>query len=167
MVARDDREGAVSTRDRGAALIVAVGFVLMIGMIGAGLTTMITSGLGNRAALEQVRNRQYAADGAIETAVASMRTAIETAVTACGDESVSTTELNGVTIRVDVLTVCGAIRDPQGLPVVQTSGVFTACVDEGAPCADDTATLRALVGFERTDDGSVVQVVVHSWSVLR
>jgi hypothetical protein len=60
-------------RDRGAALVVAIAFVVMIGAIGAGLAGMITSSANNRVTLQLLRNREYAADGAIQQAIAEVR----------------------------------------------------------------------------------------------
>ena len=59
--------------DRGAALLLAVGFVVVIGAIAGGLAGLATSGVNNRVTLEQVRNREYAADGAIENAISQVR----------------------------------------------------------------------------------------------
>ena len=53
-------------KDSGAALLLAIGFVLMIGMISGGLIALATSSMNNRATLELLRNREYAADGAID-----------------------------------------------------------------------------------------------------
>ena len=61
--------------DRGAALILAVAFVVMFGSIGAGLAALVTSSVNNRGSLESVRDRQYAADGAIEDAIVQVRLA--------------------------------------------------------------------------------------------
>lgn len=153
--------------DRGAALVVAIGFVVMIGMIGAGLTSMITSGVGNRAQLEEVRDRQYAADGAIETEIAAMVNELPDGSVACGDTRSSTVIANGLAIRVEAFVTCGAVRGDSGAPEVQRSTVFTACVDPGGPCPAADVMVRALVGFEQASNGAVLHTSVHSWSVLR
>ena len=162
-VTRRDRPA----HDRGAALVVAIGFVVMIGMIGAGLTSMISSGVGNRARLEVVRDRQYAADGAIETEIATMVSELPGGSVACGDTRTSTVSANGLAIRVEAFVTCGAVRGDSGAPEVQRSTVFTACVDPGGPCPADDVILRALVGFDQATDGTVLHTSVHSWSVLR
>ena len=59
--------------DRGATLIIAIGFVVMIGAIAAGLSSLVVSAMGDRFILAELRDRQYAADGAIELAVAHVR----------------------------------------------------------------------------------------------
>ncbi len=153
--------------DRGAALIVAIGFVVMISMIGAGLTAMVTSEVGNRALLESVRNRQYAADGAVEQAIATLIDDLANGTAGCGLERATQTSANSVDIRVETLVTCGAITGPDGLPEAQVSGVFSACVESGRACAADDVVVRAFVGFEQDLDGAVLSTSVHSWSVLR
>jgi Tfp pilus assembly protein PilX len=154
-------------RDRGAALVVAVAFVLMIGTIMAGLTSMVTSGLDNRIALEELRDRQYAADGAVEAAIASTRAAIDRDEVRCDDVTTSTATVNGVAVRVETLVICDTAVGSTGLPITQVSSVYTACGDRGTACTEDDVILRALVGFEVGGDGAVVHVPVHSWSVSR
>lgn len=158
---------AVAERDPGAALIVAIGFVVMISMIAAGLTAMVTSGVGNRAILESVRNRQYAADGAVEEAIATLVDDLATSGVACGFERAQRTNANSIDIRVETLVTCGAVSGPDGLPEVQLSGVFSACPETGRDCAPDDVIVRAFVGFELDGDGSPLHTSVHSWSVLR
>ena len=154
-------------QDPGAALIVAIGFVVMIGMIAAGLTAMVTSGVGNRAILESVRNRQYAADGAVEEAIAALVDELATGVVGCGLERAQRTNANAIDIRVETLVTCGAVSGPDGLPEVQLSGVLSACRETGRPCAPDDVIVRAFVGFGQDTDGSPLSTSVHSWSVLR
>lgn len=156
-----------SDRDRGAALIVAIAFVLMISVIGAGLTSMITSGVGNRALLEEVRDRQYAADGAIEQAVADLAADLPRGEVRCGDTREARHDLNDMTVRVDAFVTCGAVPGTGGMPELQLSAVFSACVDPGRACPADDVVVRALVGFEQADDGALLSTSVHSWSVLR
>lgn len=158
---------ALPERDPGAALIVAIGFVVMISMIAAGLTAMVTSGIGNRAILESVRNRQYAADGAVEEAIAALVDDLATGSVACGLERAQRTNANSIDIRVETLITCGAMSGSDGLPEVQMSGVFSACPETGRPCAPDDVIVRAFVGFEQDVDGSSLSTSVHAWSVLR
>lgn len=161
---RDTRH---APHDRGAALVVAVAFVVMIGTIAAGLTAMVTSGLNTRAALQEIRDRQYAADGAVEQAIAAARSQIGLDALTCDDESASSATVNGVDIHVDRLVICDAAVGTTGLPVTQLSAVFTACTGAPAACAEEDVIVRALVGFELDADGTVVHVPVYSWSVER
>jgi hypothetical protein len=77
--------------ERGAVLIMAIGFVVMIGAIGAGLAALIISSNGTGLTIEAVRKREYAADGDIQAAVAYYRTLSPTAMntTTCGWLSVA------------------------------------------------------------------------------
>jgi hypothetical protein len=156
----------LADRDRGAALVVAIGFMVMIGAMAAGLTSMVTSGVGNRIALDEIRDRQYAADGAVEIEVAAMRSAVGAASARCGDARTSEHTINGVTVRVDARLSCVAVAAGDGLPVRQYVGAFDACEDEGRPCTDADVVVRALVGFETDAAGSNVTTSVRGWSVL-
>lgn len=147
--------------------MIAVAFVMMIGTILAALAAMVTSGVGNRAALEAVRDRQYAADGAVEQVIAATRADVDDGTVTCGDRSATIVTVDEIRIRVDRQIICGATLGGDGLPVTQLNLVATACEDTGAACADDAVVVRALVGFELGAGGTVTHVPVHSWSVNR
>ena len=55
--------------DSGAALILAIGFVLLVSAIGGALAALVISSNATGNSLERVRNRQYAADSAIQKAI--------------------------------------------------------------------------------------------------
>ena len=165
MRTRTEPSPAPAGRDRGAALPVAVGFTVMIGAMAAGLTSMVTSGIEQRVALGEIRDRQYAADGAVEQAIAELRTSIDAGHAACGDHWSTTAELNGVVILVDAETDCVATAGADLLPVRQFVGRFTACERTGVACSERTAVVRALVGFETGASGLVLDTAVRSWSV--
>ena len=131
------------SRDRGAALIIAIGFVVMIGAIAAGLTSMVTSGIGNRIALERLRDRQYAADGAIEVAVATMRISLDAGTATCGDAWAESANLNGVDIRVESAEGQGSrfiLTFRAGTPGAEQVAASGASAGGSAPPA--TSTLR-------------------------
>lgn len=153
--------------DSGASLILALAFVLMIGSISAGLIGLATSGLRNRDTLEQVRNREYAADGAIERAVSAIRLQVGPALTNCAlaDGSLPYT-VNGYPIRVDWRNDCEVVRTAKGLVVAQRNVVLSACDDIGAACLDAAVIIRAQVNFEQAA-GEVTGTNVQSWSVNR
>ena len=50
-------------------MILAIGFVVMIGAISGGLAALATTSLNSRTTLETVRDREFAADGVIEQAI--------------------------------------------------------------------------------------------------
>ena len=59
--------------ERGATLILAIAFLVVIGGISSAVISSVTSGFNGRTVLDQVRNRQYAADGGVEYAIAQVR----------------------------------------------------------------------------------------------
>lgn len=154
--------------DSGAALILAIGFVLMVGTISAGLAALVTSGVNNRASLQTVRNRQYAADGAIEEAIAHVRAVPGSPLEACAvsDDWIIDT-VNDIRIRVDWSNSCGAVLGSDGAAVAQRNVTFTACVDAGAPCTEADMIVAAQVNFEQASSGVVTSTYVQSWSVDR
>jgi hypothetical protein len=153
----------VEDRDSGAALIMAVGFVLAIGAISGGLAAFATSSLNNRTTLEQVRDREFAADGVIEKAIAQARGFDCTSVVTPIRET-----FNQVAIWVDVTNACGSVlsSDPTPTSYPQRNVVFSACLDTSAPCTAATTIVRAQVNFEPSS-GTVVKTYIQSWNVNR
>ena len=147
-------------RDSGAALLLAIGFVLMVGIVSAGLIGLVTSSVNNRNALELVRNRQYAADGAIERAISQVRGL------PCGSAGLIDDILNGVSITVKwVPGTCLALRTSNGSAVTQRTVDFSAsCKTATDPsCNFADVIIRATVSFRDDPPMSYVQ----SWSVNR
>lgn len=153
--------------ERGVALILAIAFMVVIGVISASLFTLITSSANHRAQLDVVRDRQYAADAAVEASIARVR-ALGSAgpgLTSCGGPDVST--LNGVSIRV----TCANAPTLTTQLYLQRNVIFTASCFNDAACADDTVVVRAQVNFESPSDaadyqaGDITHTSVQSWSV--
>ncbi len=155
--------------DSGAALIVAICFVVMVGAISAGLAGLATSSLNNRGTLEAVRNREYAADGAIEKAIIEVRKLAGSPLVACSAKpsGLTTARLNEVAIRVDWRYVCGVVRGSDGTVVAQRTAVFVACENTAAACADSAVIISARVNFAQASSGAVTATYVQSWSVTR
>ena len=165
---RQRHSDRTAERDRGAALFIAIGFVFMVGAIAAGLVSITTSSLNDRVALTTVRNRQYAADGAIEQAITQVRTQGGAALSSCsaaGGNLVSS--INTVSVRVDWKNACAVIRGSDGSPVAQHDVVFSACLNSGAPCNGAAVIINAEVNFEQGSSGAVTKTYVQSWSVNR
>lgn len=161
---RRERDDA---RDDGASLIMAIGFMVLIGAIAAGLSTLVMSSNFNRVTLDIVRDRQYAADGAIEEAITAVRMLDRSGKGSCEVAAgSSTSELNELRIRVDWENVCGVVRTAAGDLVAQRNVVFSACQDTGDVCQDDEVIVRAQVNFEQAETGEVTRTWVQSWSVL-
>ena len=154
-------------KDSGAALILAIGFVVMIGAIAAGLASLVSSSMNNRGSLERLRNREYAAEGAIDDAVVQVRISAGAGSDLCQTSSGTsrTTSLNGYAIRVDWRSACGVTRGGDGIAVFQRNAIFAACVDAGAACTDLSVIIRAQVNFEQSSSGAVLRTSVQSWSV--
>lgn len=156
------------TDDRGAALILAIAFVVMIGTIGAGLAGLITSSSNNRVSLQTLRNREYSADGAVEEAVAMVRGLDGDTAASCsatGGTSVST--INSIAIRVDWNAACSVVRGSSGELFAQRNVIFEACENIGAACVSTAVIVRAQVNFRDDPSGNVADTFVQSWSVNR
>lgn len=160
--------------DSGASLILAIGFVMMVGLISAGLLALATSGLNNRTTLQTLRNRQYAADGAIEQAISQVRGL--TCLSANG--FIVDSSLNGFAIRVDWINACGVVQSgdrgttaaassSDGTVAAQRNVVFSACESTGAACDPTKVIVRATVDFQQAAAGAVTKTYVQSWSVNR
>ncbi|MCU1392488.1 MAG: hypothetical protein JWM34_916 [Ilumatobacteraceae bacterium] len=154
--------------DRGAALLLAIGFVVMIGAISAGLAAMVTSGVTNQTTLVAVRDRQYAADGAVETAIAEVRHDITVNGSDCSSAAgVTRVHLDDVDVRVDWRNDCGVVRTADGFVVARRDVAFDACIDAGASCSSADTIINAVVAFDQDSSGTVTHTAVQSWSVLR
>lgn len=151
--------------DRGAALIVAIAFVVMIGTIAAGLAGLIASTGNNRVSLQALRDREYAADGAVEEAIAHVRGLDRETAANCATTGTSASTINGVAIRVDWQGACTVVRGTDGVVVAQRNLIFAACVDPGAACAEADVIVRAQVNFRDDPTGVVAESFVQSWSV--
>jgi hypothetical protein len=151
--------------ETGAALILALAFVVMIGTICAGLLALVTSSVGVRVPLDAARAREYAADGAVEGAIARVggqeRPGVDPCAPAAGFDLVT---LDDVTIRVDCRSSL-ALFAHDGLVLEQRAVTFTACVDAATTCTDASAIIRAEVVFARTESGAPAATSVRSWTV--
>jgi hypothetical protein len=153
---------------RGAALILAVGVMLLVGLISSSLLAYIATSVQGRSDLDAIRNRQYAADAAIEYAIDQVRALGDPALANCGGPYSST--LNGSTIHVicdeNPTTALNAGNPPTFY--LQRNVVFTACTTTDTPCPEDDIVIRAQVNYE-VPPGSVtpIRTYVQSWSVNR
>jgi len=154
-----------------------IGFVLAIGLIGGGLASLATSGLNNRAVLVGLRNRQYAAEGAVEQAIAPARGRTCASIEqASGVDGPTVLIINGLTMRVDWVNACGVVQagdrgatataaSSDGMVVAQRNVIFSACVSTGAACDPTKVIIRAQVNFQQAASGAVTKTYVQSWSV--
>ena len=163
---RWDRRRADRAADRGSSLIVTIGFVLMIGSIAGGLAGLVTSSMNNRVTLVQQRDRQYAADAAVEEAITVVRQMKQNTGESCEQGSgTNSSKLNNIAIRVDWTNACTMVRGADGVVVAQRNVIFVACPDTGVVCAEKAIVVRAQVNFEQGLGGAVQRTSVQSWSV--
>jgi hypothetical protein len=163
--ASGDVGAARRERDAGAALILAIAFVVTIGAVLAGLTALVTSGVGDRRSIERLRDRDYAAEGAIELAIAELRNTPPAAHTCAAAEPSSTTSINGITIRVERDVRCSVARGDDGIPVALRRLVLSSCVDHGVACTSTETVVRAEVDLVSGADATTTEPIVRSWVV--
>lgn len=160
--------------ERGAALVLAILFMVVVGAVGGGVVASISSGIHDGAALAQARNREYAADAAIETSIARVRLQTANNATTCGSPQGYTFENNPqVLIHVDCANTPAVVAQSDGTLVAQNNVIFTACLQSGpspgATCNTVTGPtgngtiITADVSFPGS--GSAVTTHVLSWSV--
>jgi hypothetical protein len=167
--------------ERGASLILAIAFMLVIGALTSAVLAALASGLNNRNTLDQARNREYAAEGLVDYAIAHARAPIATwdpgsppsvshfltsaTSVGCGGPYApsrgnvpSQAHLNNVDIRVD----CRPAPTLTRTGYIQRNAIFTACLDTGSACTDPSSIVRAQVNFSDTASGPTR---VQAWSV--
>jgi hypothetical protein len=160
-------------RDHGAALILAVGFMVFVGIVVSGISALISSGVGDRVQLQQLRDREYAADGAIEQEIVRLRSIVSQSSTdTCGTKYT----LNGNDIRVDCKDDRQVVASGLGL-IFQINVVFLACPWSTNNCSDGVnpvngtvqpanVIIYADVNFPNTGDPNPATKIV-AWRVSR
>jgi hypothetical protein len=116
----------------------------------------------HRTTLESIRNREYAADGAVTLAISEVRT-----FTCATTTGVVQDMLNGIAIQVDWTTDCsGNVPSSDGTQYSQRNVDFAACVkpSTGVPCGAADVIIRAQVNYEPLA-GPVTKTYIQAWSV--
>ena len=179
------------TDDAGAALIMVLGFILLISAITSGLLGYISNSVRGRVALDAIRAREYAADAGVEYAISQVRDLPNKSFPGPGSMISHTGRpaedpcapaagyylrtVNGVTIRIDCLNALGSAA-AGGNVVLQRNVIFTACpqATPSVPCTSATSIVRAQVNFQAPDapvspDPAkklvITRTYVQSWSV--
>jgi hypothetical protein len=163
-----------SNDERGASLILTLGFVVIAGLVTAAILNNVTSAMSDRATLDRLRNREYDADAAIEAAIAQARSAsgpilkwaaASTSLTSyltnaqCGGSYVPNAVLNQFSMRVDCTPAPTLLRITN---TPQFDVIFSAvCTASGCPA---TPVIRAEIDFA-VSGGAVTRAYVESWSV--
>jgi hypothetical protein len=149
--------------ERGATLILALGVMVMVGAIAAGLLGFIATSVRGRPDLDEIRNRQYAADSAIEISISEVREQVDSpGLSDCqGPRYVA--EL-GITVE------CRNVPQLTSSGYLQRNVVFTAC-EGNAACVPATTVIRAQVNYESLSasatSADIIGTNIQSWSVLR
>ena len=154
--------------ERGAALIMALAVMIAMGGIVGGLVTFITSSTRDAVNLTVSRNRQYAADGAIEQAIRTVQVGPEKALlgTGCANGApVTPAAINGFSMRVDCAGAPAPILDALNRVVIERNVLFIACLNTGVACTNSNAVIEAKVNFPTNAAGVVSGSFVQSWSV--
>ena len=162
--------------ERGAALLLAIGVMIMVGLITAGILSFVTTSVRGRASLDAIRSRQYAADAAVETDVARVRALNTGAGTAVCSTTLSGVTrytnyaaVNGVRIRVECANRPTFVWNPTTLELYQLRNVsFIACLQSAAiPCPVAQTIVSAQVSYEFNPPSAVTatRAFVQSWSV--
>lgn len=164
-LARSPRSGPADN-ERGAALILAIGVMLMVGLISAGVMGFVITSVRGSSSLGESRNRQYAADAAVESDIARVRVIPNVGINSCGGPTTYT--FNTHTVRVQCTNQPQLVFDPaQAVFVIQRNVVFVACVDTGADCGSEIL-LTAQVNYQMAPATTTVsRAYVQSWSVNR
>jgi hypothetical protein len=154
--------------DQGAALLIAIGFMVLVGFIVGGLATLISSGVGDTVSLKNLRNRQYAADAAVQQDVVQLRTALVANANASWCTTAHTyTDSGTPSIKVACTSPTFSLTFTNGVIYAKRNVTFLACTDTSAACTDSSPTLalRAEVDFSKI--GNAVTTYVQSWSVIK
>jgi Tfp pilus assembly protein PilX len=148
--------------ERGASLVLAIVFMVVIGAIAMATLSLITSGLNNRRTLDDVRDREYGADAAIEYAIAHVRT--KTAPTGgpgienCESGLPASYPVGGRNYHVDCANALASTLDG----FLQRNVIFMAC--EGVTdCNTNNEIIRAQVNFQAIGGGASPVVVTRTW----
>ena len=164
--------------ERGASLVLALVFLIVIGGLAMATLANITTGLNNRRTLDSIRNREYAADAAIEYAIADVRVAGGSgpALSSCPPPGSPTPghthfsysyQVAGKSMRVDCINA----------PTLTFSGfsqrnvIFVACEDKGSDCdsaSNNKTIIRAQVNYQALGPLTAPVITgtqIQSWSV--
>jgi hypothetical protein len=152
--------------EQGVAIVLALAFIVLVGVVTTALLSSLTSSVNQRTTLDKVRDRQYAADAAVERDIARVRGlgAPGAGLVACGGPQ-TYSGVNAVTIRVECTNVPTLTRTGY----IQRNVVFTSCVDTGAACTSAKTIVRAQVNYEAADaeTPAITKTYIQSWTVAR
>ena len=133
--------------EAGATLLFVIGFMLLIGFMTTGLVTQIASSSHTRLSLDTARNREYAADAAIEADIGQVRSNMTggQALSPCPGALRLNPGLNNVPVQVDCSYPATGYPGITLSGFVQRNVVFKACVLQpvGTPCPPAAVLIEA------------------------
>ena len=157
--------------ERGASLILAIAFMLVAGAIGAGVTASVTSGIGDSSVLASARDREYAAEGAIDKAIVQLRTtanpdSIGLVTCPSQTQTMPLPASGNIEIQVD----CAPAPEVTADLSARNNVILTACepdaANPGPPCDPTKVLIRAEINFQVSDTTHLVtRTYVQTWSV--
>jgi len=150
----------------GQTLILALGFITLFGIVGAGLLNFATTNLRASTNLRDLRAALFAADGAVEAAINRVR--FDSA--AENGNCLAETVINSQKIRVDCTrTVLNSV----------STVTLVACRSNAGVCTSAPTVLEAKVTIDRSggivgcpvtptrSNPECVPVAIKTWSVKR
>lgn len=153
--------------EEGVALVLALSFMVLVGLVTSALLSSLISSVEQRSVLDNVRNRQYAADAAVEKDIVRVRLlgGDGAGSAPCEPPTRIPYQLNGFTIHVD----CTNIRTTTRTGFDQRNVVFTSCIDTGSACTAANTIVRAQVNYEGQGVGTptITKTYIQSWTVTR
>ena len=144
--------------DGGAVLILAVLFVLVVGLVGGALVGFAGSSLSQTSALRGDRARSYAAESAIQVAINQLRTGSGTAAGTAGYQQPVSCPTVAVTVNATTLQVMCVVG--QSPAPWERSVTFAACPTTSnclsgqstyTPAVGSSAVLAATTVFDDLD----------------
>ena len=154
--------------ESGVALVLALSFMVLVGLVTSALLSSLISSVEQRSVLDNVRNRQYAADAAVEKDIARVRGlgGLGAGSQPCAPVSRIPYSLNGYTIHI----TCTDVRTSTITGFDQRNVVFASCLDAGSgECTSTTTIVSAQVNYE--GEGLPTPIIsktyIQSWTVAR
>jgi hypothetical protein len=169
--------GRIQRDERGASLILAIAFMLVAGAIGAGVTTAVSSGVNDSSSLAVTRDREYAAEGAIDYAIVHVRATVPASsigLTPCGPfRKSNVSDLGSMPLRgsqtVDMRVDCAPAPELTADLSARNNVILSACVDTGTRCDPAKVLIRAQINFQVSgstpETSKVDRTFVQTWSV--
>jgi hypothetical protein len=146
--------------------MLVIAFMVLIGAISTAVLSTATSGVQRRVVLDVARDRQYAADAAIESTIAAARGLSPSLIGTCPPPPATPFVYNNDSVHVDCQSV-PAVVVVDGVTKLQKNLSFVACLavgsGYGSACTPSNTVITAQVNFKVS--GTAVSTWVQSWSV--